>query len=86
MNALLTAIRGERSAVVFRAAFRAVGGAAGAIPNDANGNFIIDQFNHDHITAAEAGAAFNRGWIYGLEISRTGAGVGPQVSIDGGAN
>ena len=81
---MLGTIRGER---VFRAAFRADGAApaALAVDNPAN-NFIIDQFNHDHITAAEAVAAYNAGWIYGLEISRTGAGVGPQVSIDGGAN
>ena len=83
MGALLTTIRGER---VFRQAFRADGAApAGLAADNADNNFIIDQFNHDHITAAEAVAAYNAGWIYGLEIRRTGAGVGPQVSVDGGA-
>ena len=81
---MLGTIRGERT---FRQAFRADAAAPGALAadNPAN-NFIIDQFNHDHITAAEAVAAYNAGWHYGSEISRTGAGVGPQVSVDGGAN
>ena len=44
----------------FRNAFRGAGGAAN-LPADAPSDFIIDQFNHDHLTGAEAGAAFNNG-------------------------
>ena len=84
MNALLATIRGERQ---FRQAFRADANAPGAlaVENAAN-NFIIDQFNHDHITAAEAVAAYNNGWVYGAEIKRVGGGGNRQVSLDGGAH
>ena len=58
MNAVLTAIRGERA---FRAAFRGAGGAAAGLVDNVANNAIIDQFNHNNITGAEAGAAFNNG-------------------------
>ena len=93
-NNILPDIVRVRDKARFRTAFRAEAATVGggnaahtdlAAVNAAN-DFIIDQFNHDHITAVEAVGAYNRGWIYGLEIRRTGAGAGHQVSVDGGAN
>ncbi len=67
------------AAAVYRAAFRGVAGAA-ATADD----FTIDQFALNGADPAEAAAAYNQGWIYGLEIGYDGANY--QVSIDGGAN
>ena len=87
--AVQTAIRNARAGAgmaAFRVAFRADPACPGALnPVNAANDYIIDQFNHDHVTAAEAVAAYNNGWIYGREIGRTGVGVGPQVSVDNGA-
>ena len=84
--AVQTAIRNARAGAAFRVAFRADPACPGALnPVNAANDYIIDQFNHDHVTAAEAVAAYNMGWIYGREIGRTGVGVGAQVSVDNGA-
>ena len=68
-NALRATIRTERAEINFRTAFRAeatrIGAANAALTdlgpvNDKN-NFLIDQFNHDGITAVQAVAAYNQG-------------------------
>ena len=71
-NALRATIRTERANILktaFRTAFRAeatrIGAANAALTdlgpvNDKN-NFLIDQFNHDGITAVQAVAAYNQG-------------------------
>jgi len=41
-------------------------------PYPTDSDFIIDQFNKDNITPAEVVAAYNKGWIYGLEIQIDG--------------
>jgi hypothetical protein len=50
----------------FRTAFRAAPNSPGRAgqplnADNAANNFIIDQFDHDHITAADAVAAYNNG-------------------------
>jgi len=65
-------IRQER----FRDAVREITNGAAAsdlgfqfnTPYPNGSDFIIDQYNKDGITPAEVVAAYNQGWIYGLEI------------------
>jgi len=52
---------------------QAATGAAAAdlgktLPYPAGSDFILDQYNKDGITPAQVVAAYNQGWIYGLEI------------------
>ncbi|MCE8163934.1 MAG: hypothetical protein I3274_07045 [Candidatus Moeniiplasma glomeromycotorum] len=56
----------------------------GLATNNPANNSIIDQYNHDDITATDAVAAYDQGWIYGSEIKRDGAGGNPQISLNGG--
>ena len=67
------------AAAAYRAAFRVVGGAA-ATADD----FTIDQFALNRADPGEAGAAYNQGWIYGLEIGHDGTNY--RVTVDGGVN
>jgi hypothetical protein len=67
--AVLNAITNGRFRTAFRAAPNSPGRAGQPLNADnAANNFIIDQFDHDHITAADAVAAYNQNWIYGTEI------------------